>query len=100
MLCLLGHYGDAARVCEEAQAADVGEDRATDAGIYLVLGHVLARLCKWRKAAGCLEQAVSFSRMCGDLQTLGNALNNLGIVHKNLCRFDAREIRGHLPDRL
>jgi tetratricopeptide (TPR) repeat protein len=88
LLCLLGYYGDAARVCEEAQAVEVGVDRAADAGIYLVLGHVLARLCKWRKAVVCLEQAVSFSRMCGDLTTLGNALNNLGIVHKNLCRFD------------
>ncbi len=25
--------------------------------------------------------------MCGDIRTLGNALNNLGIVYKNLCRF-------------
>ncbi len=88
LLCLLGHYGDAAMVCEEAQALEVDTDRAEDAGLYLVLGHVLSRLCEWRKALVCLEQAATFSRMCGDLRTLGNALNNLGIVHKNLCRLE------------
>jgi DNA-binding NtrC family response regulator/tetratricopeptide (TPR) repeat protein len=88
LLCLLGHYGDAALVCEEAQALEVDTDRAEDAGLYLVLGHVLSRLCEWRKALVCLDQAATFSRMCGDLRTLGNALNNLGIVNKNLCQLE------------
>jgi len=87
LLCLLGRYGEAARVCEDAQLNESGEEREKDAGIYLVLGHVLARLCKWRQAIVCLEQAATFGRMCGDTRTLGNALNNLGIVYKNLCRF-------------
>jgi transcriptional regulator with AAA-type ATPase domain/tetratricopeptide (TPR) repeat protein len=87
LLCLLGRYGEAARVCEEAQQQECGSHREKDAGIYLVLGHVLARLCKWQQAITCLEQAATFSRMCGDVKTLGNALNNLGIVYKNLCRF-------------
>ena len=65
----------------------VDGEREKDAGIYLVLGHVLARLCKWSQAIVCLEQAATFGRMCGDTRTLGNALNNLGIVYKNLCRF-------------
>jgi len=87
LLCLVGRYGEAARVCEDAQLNESGEEREKDAGIYLVLGHVLARLCKWRQAIVCLEQAATFGRMCGDTRTLGNALNNLGIVYKNLCRF-------------
>jgi DNA-binding NtrC family response regulator/tetratricopeptide (TPR) repeat protein len=87
LLCLLGRYGEAARVCEDAQLNESGEEREKDAGIYLVLGHVLARLCKWRQAIVCLEQAATFGRMCGDTRTLGNALNNLGIVYKNLCTF-------------
>ncbi len=87
LLCLLGRYGEAAQVCEDAQRNESGDEREKDAGIYLVLGHVLARLCKWRQAIVCLEQAATFGRMCGDTRTLGNALNNLGIVYKNLCRF-------------
>jgi DNA-binding NtrC family response regulator/tetratricopeptide (TPR) repeat protein len=87
LLCLLGRYGDAARVCKEAHELEVGSDRAEEARVYLVLGHVLSRLCRWRQAAICLEQAATFGRMCGDLTTLGNALNNLGIVNKNLCRL-------------
>jgi two-component system response regulator HydG len=87
LLCLSGRYGEAARVCEEAQKQEVEHDREKDARIYLVLGHVLARLCRWQQAVVCLEQAATFGRMCGDLTTRGNALNNLGIVYKNLCRF-------------
>ncbi len=55
LLCLLGRYGEAARVCEDAQRNESGVERENDAGIYLVLGHVLARLCKWRQAIVCLE---------------------------------------------
>jgi two-component system response regulator HydG len=88
LLCHVGRYGEAVRVCEEAQKQEVGGDREKDARIYLVLGHVLARLCRWQQAIVCLEQAAAFGRMCGDLTTRGNALNNLGIVYKNLCRFN------------
>jgi transcriptional regulator with AAA-type ATPase domain/tetratricopeptide (TPR) repeat protein len=88
LLCLLGRYGEASGVCDEVLAEDGNVEREKDAGIYLVLGHVLARLCKWDMAIENLEQAVTFSRMCGDLKTLGNALNNLGIVYKNLCKLD------------
>jgi DNA-binding NtrC family response regulator/tetratricopeptide (TPR) repeat protein len=87
LLCLVGRYGEAARVCEEARKQEAEQDREKDARIYLVLGHVLARLCRWQQAIVCLEQAATFGRMCGDLTTRGNALNNLGIVYKNLCRF-------------
>lgn len=87
LLCLGGRYGESVRVCEEAQRQEAGQDREKDARIYLVLGHVLARLCRWQQAIVCLEQAATFGRMCGDLTTRGNALNNLGIVYKNLCRF-------------
>ncbi len=87
LLCLVGRYGEAARVCEEAQEQGAGGDLEKDARLYLVLGHVLARLCRWQQAVVCLEQAATFGRMCGDLTTRGNAFNNLGIVHKNLCRF-------------
>jgi transcriptional regulator with AAA-type ATPase domain/tetratricopeptide (TPR) repeat protein len=87
LLCLGGRYGEAVRVCEEATTQETGRDRENDAHIYLVLGHVLARLCRWQQAIECLEQAAAFGRMCGDLTTRGNALNNLGIVYKNLCRF-------------
>jgi tetratricopeptide (TPR) repeat protein len=55
LLCLLGSYGDAARVCEDALGEEGGTDREKDAGIYLVLGHVLARLCKWKQSIVCLE---------------------------------------------
>lgn len=88
LLCLAGRYGEAAGVCEEALREEPAAERGKDAGIYLVLGHVLSRLCKWKQAAVCLEQAATFARMSGDLHSLGNALNNLGIVYKNLCRLD------------
>jgi DNA-binding NtrC family response regulator/tetratricopeptide (TPR) repeat protein len=88
LLCLLGRYGDAAAVCDELRAGDGGAECEKDAGMCLVLGHVLARLCRWDEAIERLEQAVTFSSMCGDLTTLGNALNNLGIVYKNLCKLD------------
>jgi transcriptional regulator with AAA-type ATPase domain/tetratricopeptide (TPR) repeat protein len=87
LLCFVGRYGEAVRVCEEAQKQGVGVDLEKDARLYLVLGHVLARLCRWQQAVVCLEQAATFGRMCGDLTTRGNALNNLGIVYKNICRF-------------
>jgi len=87
LLCLVGRYGEAAGVCEEVQREESVSERGKDAGIYLVLGHVLSRLCRWKQAIRCLEQAATFARMCGDLEALGNALNNLGIVYKNLCRL-------------
>jgi DNA-binding NtrC family response regulator/tetratricopeptide (TPR) repeat protein len=87
LLCLVGRYGEAAGVCEEVQREEPMSERGKDAGIYLVLGHVLSRLCRWKQAIVCLEQAATFARMCGDLEALGNALNNLGIVYKNLCRL-------------
>jgi DNA-binding NtrC family response regulator/tetratricopeptide (TPR) repeat protein len=95
LLCLTGKYGEAVEVCEAVRQADPGIEREKDAGVYLVLGHVLARLCRWKQAIVCLEQAATFGRMCGDLKTVGNALNNLGIVYKNLCRFgdSARYLR-------
>lgn len=95
LLCLLGRYGEAESVCEEVRKEESRHERGKDAGIYLVLGHVLSRLCKWDQALVCLEQAATFARMCGDQNALGNALNNLGIVYKNLCRFDdsARALR-------
>ncbi|HVP57441.1 MAG TPA: sigma 54-interacting transcriptional regulator [bacterium] len=87
LLCLVGRYGEAAGVCDEVQREESISERGKDASIYLVLGHVLSRLCRWKQAIVCLEQAATFARMCNDLGTLGNALNNLGIVYKNLCRF-------------
>jgi DNA-binding NtrC family response regulator/tetratricopeptide (TPR) repeat protein len=87
LLCLLGKYGQAQRVCEDAMKEEPAPERGRDAGMYLVLGHVLSRLCKWRQAIVCLEQAATFARMSGDQTALGNALNNLGIVYKNLCRL-------------
>ena len=95
LLCLLGRYGEAARVCEQVRLEEPAGERGKDAGIYLVLGHVLSRLCNWKEALVCLEQAATFASMSGDLNALGNAHNNLGIVNKNLCRFDdsARHLR-------
>jgi two-component system response regulator HydG len=87
LLCLLGRYGEAYAVCEEARRDEPADERGKDAGVYLVLGHVLSRLCKWKQAIVCLEQAATFARMSGDQAALGNALNNLGIVYKNMCRF-------------
>jgi transcriptional regulator with AAA-type ATPase domain/tetratricopeptide (TPR) repeat protein len=88
LLCLLGRYGEAAEVCNSVKAQEHSGQRKGDARIYLVLGHVLLRVCKWREAVVCFEQAATFARMCGDLACLGNSLNNLGIAYKNLCRFD------------
>ncbi len=88
LLCLLGRYGEAADVCASVQAEEQTGARKSDARIYLVLGHVLLRVCKWKEAVKCFEQAATFARMGGDPACLGNALNNLGIAYKNLCRFD------------
>jgi transcriptional regulator with AAA-type ATPase domain/tetratricopeptide (TPR) repeat protein len=88
LLTIKGRYGEAARACEKVLESEPDPERSRDAGTYLVLGHVLARLCRWREAILCLEQAATFGRMCGDLRVLGKALNNLGIVYKNLCRFE------------
>jgi len=88
LLCLLGRYGEAAEVCASVRAEEHTGARKGDARIYLVLGHVLLRVCKWKEAVRCFEQAATFARMCDDLTCLGNALNNLGIGYKNLCRFD------------
>ena len=88
LLCLLGRYGEAIEVCASVRAEEHTGARKSDARIYLVLGHVLLRVCKWKEAVRCFEQAATFARMCDDLTCLGNALNNLGIAYKNLCRFD------------
>ena len=88
LLCLVGRYGEAGDICEMVQREESASERGKDAGVYLVLGHVLSRLCKWKQAIACLEHAATFARMSGDASALGNALNNLGIVYKNLCRFD------------
>ena len=88
LLCLLGRYGEAAEVCASVRAEEHTGARRGDARVYLVLGHVLLRVCKWKEAVRCFEQAATFARMCDDLTCLGNSLNNLGIAFKNLCRFD------------
>ncbi len=88
LLCLLGRYGEAAELCDSIRAEEHTGERKLDARIYLVLGHVLLRVCKWKEAVKCFEQAATFARMCDDLTCLGNSLNNLGIAYKNLCRFD------------
>jgi transcriptional regulator with AAA-type ATPase domain/tetratricopeptide (TPR) repeat protein len=88
LLCLLGRYGEAAEVCQVVRAGERGGSRGGDARIYLVLGHVLLRVCKWKQAVRCFEEAATFARMSRDLTCLGNALNNLGIAYKNLCRFE------------
>jgi DNA-binding NtrC family response regulator/tetratricopeptide (TPR) repeat protein len=88
LLCLLGRYGEATEVCASVKTEEHTGARKGDARIYLVLGHVLLRVCKWKDAVRCFEQAATFARMCDDLTCLGNAFNNLGIGYKNLCRFD------------
>jgi len=88
LLCLLGRYGEAAEVCASVRAEEHTGARRGDARVYQVLGHVLLRICKWREAVRCFEQAATFARMCDDLTCLGNSLNNLGIAYKNLCRFN------------
>ena len=89
LLCLLGRYGEAAAVCKSVMAEEHTGERRSEARIYLVLGHVLLRVCKWKEAVRCFEQAAAFASMCEDLTCLGNSLNNLGIAYKNLCRFDS-----------
>lgn len=84
---LLGRYQDANKACQDAlrmQAKSVRQD----IGIYLLLGHILARMCRWSEAMTSFEHAACLSATCGDQISLAKAFNNLGIVYKNLCRFD------------
>ncbi len=86
ILCLIGKYGEAASICNQLLAD--GPDSGDDPEIYLVMGQIMARTCRWRKAILCFEHAAGTAAMNGDRSLVGKAFNNLGIVYKNLCAFD------------
>ncbi len=84
---LLGRYDDAHKMCQDAlriQAKSVRQD----VRLFLVLGHILARMCRWNEAVTTFEHAACLSATCGDQVSLGKAFNNLGIIYKNLCKLD------------
>lgn len=84
---LLGRYSDANRTCQEALRIRARSTQA-DIGLYLLVGNILARMCRWTEAIPSFEHAACLASTCGDQISLGKALNNLGIIYKNLCKFE------------
>ncbi|HEC83222.1 MAG TPA: tetratricopeptide repeat protein, partial [Firmicutes bacterium] len=85
VLCRIGRYGEAASICEKVSKLGSSWENAE---LYLVMGQVMARTCRWREAITAFEHAAATAAMHGDRGTVGKAFNNLGIAYKNLCRFD------------
>ncbi len=88
-LCLRnGRVRRAYKYAIKARALASQRGVGTDAlRIGLSLGAVFARLGRWQEASGILEDVLSAARRSGDRQRMGQAYNNLGLVHKNRCEW-------------
>jgi|GEM_PF-439818 len=77
-------YRYAARARALAARRGVGAEALR---ISLSLGAVFARLGRWEEAGALFEDVLSAARRSGDRERMGQAYNNLGLIHKNRCEW-------------
>ena len=87
-------YGELSSTCERilTLAAQM-EDRTALARAQLLLGNARLRMADFSRAADALQQAITFARQAGDLQTETSASQSLGNALVALGR--AEEARTH-----
>jgi DNA-binding NtrC family response regulator len=86
----LARFDECREQAEESLAlADKGQDVALSAGALNTLGRVAYREGDLMRARDFYEQAFVLYRRLGDDRNVASCRNNLGLVHKNLCEWDA-----------
>jgi len=69
--------------------ADASGDLSLSAQALNLLGRVAYREGDLGRARDCYEQALALYRRVGDEASIAHLRNNLGLIHKNLCEWQA-----------